>query len=255
MYTALVKNTILGTAVFQMYEETIVYLDQCNFKLRNPNGRMSAMDNDDTKIADAYTRTMVSQHFVAGLVAGSVHSMLHMSFQSVEYLQQHHHRRNLASTKTMYIPSFPSSLASWSMRLTFHHAVAHATLFSTYEGTKRFLLGGVGRKNFIVGKDILDQKEENENENTLQYVLTIGLAGGIAGQMQHIVSHYTEAWLQVSENDSPWTHSGQKLRDILFSYDWKLWRKNGPSLRSTLMAFPPSAIGFIAFEFGKMLMD
>jgi hypothetical protein len=154
--------------------------------------------------------------------------------------------------------------------------MAHAMLFSTYEGTKRVLQQNVmiigndnhDDKNALYNKNykmsehheylVDDGKHQYEHENTLQHAVVIGLAGGIAGQIQHVVSHYTESWLQVGENDSPWTHSRKKLkvRDVLFAHDWKIWRRNGPpSLRSILMAFPPSAIGFIAFEYGKMLMD
>lgn len=276
----MVTNTVLGTAVFQMYEETIVYFDKCNS--RNSKEQMVPTTFVDHK-DDAYKRTMVSQHFVAGLMAGSVHSILQMSFQSIEYFlqqqQQRHpmnnNRWNPIAAVTSSFPSF-RCLTSWSICHTIHHAMAHAMLFSTYEGTKRAL-----QKNFMIiagndnhdDKNILynknytmseyheyleDGEHQYDHENTLQHAVMIGVAGGIAGQIQHIVSHYTESWLQVGENDSPWTHSGKKLnmRDVLFANDWKIWRRNGPpSLRSIWMAFPPSAIGFIAFEFGKMLMD
>jgi hypothetical protein len=81
----MVTNTVLGTAVFQMYEEAIVYFDKCNSRNSKEQMVPTAIVNDDDDDDDAYQRTMVSQHFVSGLMAGSVHSILQMSFQSIEY--------------------------------------------------------------------------------------------------------------------------------------------------------------------------
>eukprot|EP00557_Chaetoceros_sp_GSL56_P007315 CAMPEP_0176489990 /NCGR_PEP_ID=MMETSP0200_2-20121128/7610_1 /TAXON_ID=947934 /ORGANISM="Chaetoceros sp., Strain GSL56" /LENGTH=537 /DNA_ID=CAMNT_0017887223 /DNA_START=86 /DNA_END=1695 /DNA_ORIENTATION=+ len=290
----MVKNTLLGTAVFGMYEETILYLDsRYNRQTENvmmgvsssssssSNGATTtstntATDDDDTTTSsttDAYKRTMVSQHFVAGLAAGSVHSILYLSFESMEYrLRQLYHpwwrspfrplnmnmmnSYNIMSNNSMSNHNlFPNvrSLSSWSFCHIFHHAIAHAFLFSTYEGTRRLLLSGNGNNyenyanvnNYKVSNNNNIINNNNNDENSLQHAFIIGLAGGFAGQMQHVVSHYTETLLRVGENDSPWTHSGrQKLSDFVFViHDGKFWRINGPSMRSVLMAFPPSAIG------------
>ena len=94
-------------------------------------------------------------------------------------------------------------------------------------------------------------RESSVRETKFIDIMKIGFAGGIAGQIQHIVSHYTEIWLRVGEDDN--VRSYWQDRSKLLSH-WRLIGA-GPSMRSICMSFPPSGIGFIAFEFGKTLLD
>lgn len=97
-----------------------------------------------------------------------------------------------------------------------HHSLAHSILFGTYEGSKRLLL--------------LEDKRSKQDG----FLLRIAAAGGFAGQFQHVVSHYSEAILI---DKIPW----QKL--------------SAPTWRSIAWAFPGTAVGFVAFEFGKLSSD
>jgi hypothetical protein len=189
---------------------------------------------DEAKLGDAFSRTSVQQHFGAGVVGGSVHSVLLMTFQSGAFIREN----GFNGLRMMTMSSF-SSISAWSVVHTFHHGVAHGLLFSSYEGTKRLLFSDTLLHRLHISPF------QNEN-SSLNDVIKIGFAGGVAGQIQHLASHYTEAWLLGAGEDRRRTY----LKDI---------KKNkifvpGPSFKSILLAFPPSAIGFIAFEFGKLLM-
>ena len=90
---------------------------------------------------------------------------------------------------------------------------------------------------------IPDSTKDEENNDSIRHIASITLAGGIAGQFQHITSHISEQCLGLV-NESK--NSTSLLRRLKVA-SW-------PSLRSTLLSFPPSAIGFLAFEYGKMVM-
>jgi hypothetical protein len=101
-----------------------------------------------------------------------------------------------------------------------HHSLAHSLLFGTYESIKR---------------GILQQLHSMDAQYYGgEYMTTFAIAGGIAGQVQFAVSHYTEHYLGLSD-------FSLRLRASAAA----------PTLRPFLWAFPPSAIGFVAFEYGK----
>ena len=68
------------------------------------------------------------------------------------------------------------------------------------------------------------------------------MAGGVAGQVQHVASHYTEQWLRLEEGAMATTSTTRNV-----------WKVRPPLLRSVLMAFPASSIGFVAFEYGRSI--
>jgi hypothetical protein len=164
---AFMKNTVLGTAAYGTFEKTIEYLDECNQKSNWNSKGMTHVNSsvDDVVIGgyeDAYKRTFVSQHFLAGVLAGSAHSVLCMTMQSVEYLSQH-------GWNHVYKHSIPlHSLMSWSVCHTLHHGIAHALLFSTYEGTKRLLVGSswAGGSTSTSNAVTVTKSTSNTKENT-----------------------------------------------------------------------------------------
>jgi hypothetical protein len=264
-YLALVKNTIMGAAVFETYEQIIQYFD-----------RTIANNHDNTSNGtDAFERTSISHHFAAGTVAGSLHSILHMTFQSADYIYSQKNQVQLQQQRSLqplnFLPANFStsfySLSSWGICHTIHHAVAHALLFSTYEGTKRMLFGNASVHLRAVSPYRQEQlsmdtdthtnmsatmvDDQDYKEHAIYDILLVALAGGVAGQIQHVTSHYTESWLRVGDDHSIRLHWEEKKR--MFAN--MKFRVAGPCIRSTLMAFPPSAIGFVAFEFGKGLME
>jgi len=246
---ALIKNTIMGAAVFETYEHTIHFFD------KNTTDKHA----DESSGTDAFERVNVSQHFVAGAIAGSAHSILHIAFEAANYAKNQHHKIQF---QHLHLPANTSltSMSSWSIFHTIHHSVAHALLFSTYEGTKRLLFGDASVhlratspfRQQVVNSDsdsVILIEEEDDEAHEVPDILLVSLAGGIAGQIQHVASHFTESWFRVGDDHPVRSHwdGRHKLNMKLLGV--------GPSMRSTLMAFPPSAIGFVAFEFGKGLMD
>jgi hypothetical protein len=95
-----------------------------------------------------------------------------------------------------------------------HHGIAHSVLFGSYEGVKRLIIN------------------ESESGEQHHFLLKIVAAGGLAGQIQLMTSHVTEHVL----------FNRVSLRNIPL-----------PTLRPLLWSFPGTAIGFLAFEYGKYL--
>jgi hypothetical protein len=131
-----------------------------------------------------------------------------------------------------------------------HHSLSHSVLFGSYQLSKRSLArlrshhrrsaGGNG-----VGGD----------DDALRFA-TIAVAGGLAGQCQHVVGHLSERWLGLAAVDVaaaatanlPASSSPSSLRRLVLSSSfWPTWR-------STALTFPLSAVGFLAFEYGKLMM-
>lgn len=113
--------------------------------------------------------------------------------------------------------------------MTIHHAMAHSTLFGCYETCKRALL-----------TTTLHRHDE------IPYFAAVTIAGGVAGSIQQIVSTYTEQWLQIAvveETPKPFTRNMVRFHAV------------APTIRSVVFAFPPSAISFVAFEYGKTLLS
>lgn len=214
---AFLKNSILGATVFEGYEKTISYFDS-----RNVHHQEQSSNTNDV---DVYARTSVAQHFAAGAVGGTIHSIGVLGFMSSEHLYKHGFDRNrMFSYRT---------ISAFSMLHTIHHSMAHALLFSSYEFVKRKLFDTTVFHN---------PEPLEENHSDYSHLVAIGTAGGVAGVIQYVSSFYTEKWLYVGEENR--------------IDDWKKYRFRHffaprPVLRSIAMSFPPSAIGFIAFESGK----
>jgi hypothetical protein len=109
--------------------------------------------------------------------------------------------------------------------MTIHHSIAHSVLFGCYESIKRGLL------------------DESSDQREIPHFATVSLAGGLAGQIQHVVSHFTEQWLLIGVETT--TTTPKPLVRFVAS---------PPTLRPILFAFLPSAISFVAFEYGKSIL-
>ena len=115
--------------------------------------------------------------------------------------------------------------------MTIHHSIAHSTLFGCYETIKRGLL-----------KEMSESRKQDE----IPYFTSVTLAGGMAGSIQHYVSTYTEQWLRIAVvEDTPQPFTRHMVR----------FKATPPTMRSVVFAFPPSAISFVAFEYGKSLIS
>jgi hypothetical protein len=245
LLVALIKNTFIGIAVFETYEHVIDHFEKSTLE-NHYHGTTSTtitanveegLHNGAPKSSHFHKKntngTSLAQHFFAGTAAGSVHSILHLSFESISFLKLHRFRVNV-------YPTLPFLLSHGS-RDIFHHGLSHALMFSTYEGMKR-LLPSTLYNDQNTTYNIAVQKH-----GTVSFlnIVTIGVSGGVAGQVHHVASHVLESLLFVTEH-RPKEQQGRSIRTI---------SKNIiPSSRSIARSFLPSALGFIAFEFGKSLV-
>ena len=242
--TSLVKNTVLGTIVFESYCWMVANTDSL---LRAPTKRRSPGEADHIVInntpaqgdheqvvsvvptpiyRDVFETTPVVAHYMAGAVGGSLQGVFGSLWDTTAL--------SLASRK-LALPTFFQPL----VRNIVQHAVAHSILFGSYETCKRLILGGIFDSN---SDDPGQQQQQQEQEQLgpvasllphqrLEYFTGVAVAGGMAGQLQHIASFMLEQQPGAPQNFLRWSAL--------------------PSLRSTLWAFPPSAIAFLAFEYGK----
>lgn len=189
---SVVKNTLLGAAVFETYEYMVTYL---------------APERCQTN-KDVYARASLASHFLAGACGGFVHAVPSTFWES----------------NAVSVMSSRSFLSQHLPAMIIHHSIAHSFLFGFYESMKREFL-----------------RDEQSRRDEIPYFCSVSMAGGLAGQIQHVISHYTEQWLLLgAETTTP--------RPLL------RFVASPPTLRPTLFAFPPSAISFVAFEYGKRIL-
>lgn len=206
--TSLVKNTVLGTIVFETYCWVVA-------KGEELGASTSAASTATPIYKDVFETTPLAVHFVAGAAGGSLQGVGGTVWDvTAESLSKR--RLSLAS-----FAGLPKSMVQ--------HSVAHSVLFGSYEACKRCILNNLhhwdadwssNKPTFFAAppKALLPHQR-------VEYFVGISLAGGVAGQFQHVMSH------------------------LLEQPTWKTVRP--PSLASSLWAFPPSAIAFLAFEYGK----
>ena len=147
---------------------------------------------------------------------------------------------------------FPSMNYATSSIL--HHSIAHSMLFGSYQFTKRslFHLAFTDSEHTMATKDLEEDAATLKTNRDIIHATTIAAAGGFAGQIQHVTSHFTEQWFGLGD---VMVDNGHRR-----SLSWnnalvrRLVMVSWPSWRSTMMAFPPSAVGFLAFEYGKLMM-
>lgn len=272
-----ITSTILGMAVFATYEGIIdhvapVYPIQETSNLDNyenteddsiTNDMLSDSspcdDVDDYDCAhsdiednqeshmhiDAMDRATLPQHFLAGAAGGAAHAVLSLALEvkvnaslatSISSMKQPNH--SLQQTKPLHLLQLPSMMYSASSIC--HHSLAHSILFGSYQLTKRALL------QYFPPFDSTNNTSISGISDNNMHIASIAIAGGIAGQMQHVTSHFTEQWLGLEEGEMKQSSSAFLRRMKIATW---------PTLRSTLVAFPPSAIGFVAFEYGKLMIS
>ncbi|KAL3781746.1 hypothetical protein HJC23_004845 [Cyclotella cryptica] len=152
---------------------------------------------------------------------------------------------------------------NYSIATIAHHSLAHAVLFGTYQWIKRSLSEGVTFYSRPIDEveaaAVTSEKKSsgifssyvNNNKDLIAHAAVIALAGGIAGQAQHLTSHFTEQWFCLTTTMIPEQKSTSKGN---FRLRWRVLWSSWPAWRSTVLAFPPSAIGFLAFEYGKAMV-
>lgn len=238
---------------------------------------------------DVYAHASIGRHFGAGMAAGTIHGVVAIALESTSYFfhninnsknNNNNQIRNRSKALSNYYTKLKESIRlpplSWSCKFILHHAIAHSVLFSSYEMSKRFLHSCMNHQKGYNHNEIHEQpqqqqdKEEDKTNPSSIFTTTstldvaiIALVGGFAGQLQHFISHYSEQILSVSDDglhtmllkQSKRNNNTNIKRRTLFHggvIDYRYLQKlKGPTIGSLMVAFIPSAVGFVAFEFGK----
>lgn len=211
----LVKNTVLGMVVFETYGYLVGQLAPAEFDGNDEDARVYQQQH--VLVDDETEKVLIDEPDEFARASLLAHFGAGSVAGSLHGL--------LSSTLERH---HGQGFVRHTVLNTLHHSLAHSLLFTTYEASKRL---------------ILEQLHQVDHQTTYfggAYLTAFGIAGGVAGQVQHAVSHYTEIRLGL-------TVSALQLR--------QLQSIPPPALLPTLYAFPPSAIGFIAFEYGKKFIS
>lgn len=243
--TGLVKNTILGVVVFEAYGSIVDYFipkpSSCNSvdeKMQTFNA--APADRPGVLRALPYINSfeiVVGIHTLGGFIGGSAHGVVATLWDSVAVaLRTTPHRWDTATLHDSLNPAV--RLMRQQLRgMILHHAFSHAVLFGSYELSKRLILShwtpGVKRTPNSLGNDenaALVKSTNQEPMVQVEYLAYVFLAGGIAGQLQHTVSHFTEKFFLRRSNSA-----FLPLRALVLPF---------------LVSFFPSGIAFVALEYG-----
>ena len=262
-----VTNAVLGMAVFATYEGVIESIAPSSMEETGIDGDvhtnivpdMAASDGRDESETnatlpqrnnyrieeddDAMDRATLPQHFLAGAMGGAAHGLLSLPLEvkwnvASDGLQAagkwtNHTFTNVITQKPLH---FQVPALSYSTASIVHHSLAHSVLFGSYQLTKRLFL------QYLPSSSATNNP--NSGNHDAIHIASIAMAGGLAGQFQHVTSHFTEQWLGLAVDAK--NSSSSALRRFKFA--------TCPTLRSTMLAFAPSAVGFLAFEYGKFMV-
>lgn len=232
--TGVVKNSLLGAAVFETYDVAISHMtsDRCDDAQSQSNGDgIGAHVSMECLSDDAYARASILNHAQAGGAAGSVHAILHQI------------------TEVMVQRKIPA--ASWVSLNMLHHTIAHSILFGGYELFKRsfssmtlWSTAATSHVPMYTTDDVEIEEQEDHVVIGISQISIVAMAGGCAGVLQHVMSHVTNPDSILREGD-------ERLLTVFRAWTKKLRHSSMPALRPTLCSFPVSALTFIAFEYGK----
>jgi len=223
----LIKNTLLGTIVFEVYGNTIKYQAALTIQGGGSDTTLSQRYGNNLRSQCAMVST--SGHFLSGGAGGFAHSLMTNIF-------------NIFSFR-----SLPGS--GYFGYHVFHHSLAHSMFFGSYELTKRSLLK-------FSSKSLTHERPYAASEmDAFTFSLAepvnlsiVTFSGGIAGIFQNILSQVAEGL----ERDRKCSTSFLiLLRDIKSQVRGR--RPSLPTLQSNGIAFVGSAIAFVAFEYGMDL--
>ena len=238
----LVKNTILGMAVFATYEEAI---DRFEGGDDNKNEEdLVLMGPTRTTGERPVSSTRLSQHFAAGFCAGSAHAGLGSVIENFAGLiwQPLQHRflskgaAPVAASNAVKTAFFPNLL---------QHSTSHAVLFGSYETLKRMTMLALTNTNTTIQIDSTSSIEEETEGFIDNQLVAVGLAGGMAGILQQVANDTTEQMtkvLQQKRSGVEQQHVGNLIASI---------RPPRYSATTLLMLSIPTSIGFVAFEYGR----
>lgn len=252
-FPALLRNSLVGAAVFETYVYTISKVasppgceeegkEKGVAKQENESGDNDPLikmsdgdlvddDEDDTEetipldAPDVFSRASLLAHVGAGALAGSLDGLLSSIWES---------------------KSQPNSFQFFlkkARHLVLQQCISHALLFGSYEWCKRSMIHRM--RSSQLG-------EWNIKDSGLSRLGCIAVAGGLAGQLQFLTNHYGEQIQEIQTNKS---HIRNQTPRNQLSVNLRLRMRElkHPSMGPMIAAFVPSAVGFVAFEYGKQL--
>ena len=200
---------------------------------------------------DAFSRVHISRHFVAGASAGVAFTSFSLAFNMAFSLFW---KRSLLLTRSSeMITNFLNS------------SISNATLFGTYEGSKRIFLNVLhnnnnrekNRKSNLNENTEIDNQKTHINNIQLSHIFAVSSAGIFAGMSQNIVSHYTEA-ISAKINCQSSAASLAKTNNLHSRGTYWLQQIGiplRPNIRTIFASVHGTAIGFVAFEYSKELFQ
>lgn len=246
-FLALLRNSIAGAIVFETYVFTIskvapgdsdagMHHDEStannDLLFNHVGGDLDdAYNEEDTDeeeedtdemihwdVPDEFARASLFAHVGAGALAGSLDGFMSSAWES----------------KSQFSPV--QFFRQKAPLLVLQQSVSHAILFGSYELCKR---------NLVHRMHLFQYGDRRIQDSGLWHLGCIAIAGGVAGQLQFLTSHYGE---QMQETQHFLGNQISRNQILQFLRQFK-----HPNIGSMLGAFVPSAVGFIAFEYGKQL--
>ena len=221
-------------------------------------------NNDSSRLGGDNEKPRLVWHYASGFCAGSVHAVFGRAIEGVvsfstTIMMTSSSRAAATAAATVAAPTPSPSFLPYLL----HHAISHAVLFGSYETIKRMVVPIIAplESNDNVGND-----DETENGSSATNgsifdgkLVAVALAGGIAGIGQQIVGDWTEevagavgANKGTSANNKGMTTTMMTMTQQQNNKLWSaLTKLPSYSARSLWMTSIPTAIGFVAFEYGR----
>lgn len=207
----------------------------------------------------AHTLLPLQYHIFAGALAGASQSIVLDGWEISSYWIHRQRYRHLHDGHAPDVYSLVNT--NLVLRRLIHHSLGYMTLFGTYECVRRqghaqvqaalrsgqpwvtdhldWLLehGWIGTRKtrkVTTTNDHMQHGHEMYDLTVLPLLISFG-AGGVAGQAHFLASHYLRQLRKWND------HSHHVVRHA--------------TLRSTCIAFLPTALGFMAFQYGGELTE
>jgi hypothetical protein len=185
--------------------------------------------------------------FICGSISGVVHGSL-VSASDIIQSKMSTFRSVQSSSILSELVKSGIGIRGSTGGIILSHALVHGTLFGVYE-TTRISATETILKHVESSRPRHQQREEDQWITVAAETVSVALAGTLAGLASECVGHYLEPLENIPVPSSSMRNSSRV----------KLWReafgKVGslppPSLRVLCTAAVPSAIGFLAYEYGK----
>jgi hypothetical protein len=259
--SGLIKNTLLGIAVFEVYGFVVERFTPATIntqfdveisRSRNSSNDSSASTTNASSTnqemissSSKYTQASTSIHTIGGFMGGCAHGIIASLWNaiaiSIQQRPQNMAYTNAVAVRSLLNPAIVLIRRQLAGMIT-HHSLSHAVLFGSYEASKRCLLShfqpnvyGTTNTDRDIDRNTSSIKEFERMEQIarIEYLMCIVMAGGLAGQAQHLICLFTER-LFLHSAAKTWAHLHWRTLTIPLA-----------------MSFFPSSIAFVAFEYGK----